>query len=246
MTALDVLIAIPVIPLVPIFITWWLPWERWIPWGKLSKLALGPYVLYAAFAAWHFHASAWFVLVVIVVGSILTIMGAVEKAPATLPSTTDKVFLEALENWLRSRSEIMILVRYSRAAGSKSFEFFTSFATLRRRLVQLKAETSVTAFRKPQLPLRGRVDDDFIGKCLSSIPADSEFLVLETDPRMATQQWLFHHEAGESADELHQVLEGLRGRLVAVGEYPQWPKDSPDVISAYVPNQDGTVRAGVY
>jgi hypothetical protein len=246
MTTLDVLIAVPAIPLVPVFITWWLPWERWIPWGKLPKLVLGPYVLYAGFAAWHFHFPDWFVLVVIVVGVILVIMGAIEKAPATLPSTTDKKVLKSLEDWLRDQSEIMILIRNSRAAGGRSFEFFTSFAALRERLAQLKAETSVTAFREPQLPLRGRVDDEFIGKCLSFIPAGSEFLVLETDPRMATRQWLFHHEAGESPDELQQVLEGLRGRLVAVGEYPQGLKDDPDVISAYVPNQDGTVKASVY
>src|SRR5215475_850799 len=140
----------------------------------------------------------------------------------------------------------MILVRYSRAAGNKSFEFFSSFAALRQRLALLKAETSVTAFRKPQLPLRGRVDDDFISTCLSLIPADSEFLVLETDPRMATRQWLYHHETGESSDEFTQVLEGLRGRLVAVGEYPQRLSNCPDVMSAYVPHQDGTVKAGVY
>ena len=109
----------------------------------------------------------------------------------------------------------------------------------------MKAETSVTAFRKPQLPLRGCVDDEFIGKCLSLIPAGAEFLVQETDPRMATQQWSFHHEAGESLDELRQV-DGLRGRLVAVGEYPHGLKDSTDVISAYVPHQDGTVKVGVY
>jgi hypothetical protein len=54
-----------------------------------------------------------------------------------------------LEDWLSGQSEIMILVRYSRAAGSKSFEFFSSFTALKLRLAQLKAETSVTAFRKP-------------------------------------------------------------------------------------------------
>ena len=246
MTTVDVLVAIPVIPLVPMFITWWLPWERWIPWGKLPKLVLGPYVLYAGFAAWHFHFSDWYVLILIVLGVILTVMGAVEESSATLPSTTDKEFLKTLENWLRGQSEIMILIRYSREAGNKSFEFFSSFAALRERLAMLKAETSVTAFRKPQLPTRGRVDDEFIGNCLSLIPSGSEFLVLETDPRMATQQWLFHHEAGGALDELQLVLEALRGRLVAVGEYPQWLKDSPDVISAYVPHQDGTVKLGVY
>jgi len=246
MTTLDVLIAIPVVPLVPVFIAWPLPWERWIPWGNLPKLVLGPYVLYAGFAAWHFHFSVWFVLLVVAAGAILTVIGAVEKVPATLPSTTDKKFLKSLEDWLRGQSEIMILVRYSRTAGNKSFEFYTSFAALSKRLGLLKAETSVTAFRKPQLPLRGHVDDEFIGKCLSFIPASSEFLVLETDPRMATQQWLYYHEAGESRDELQQVLEGLRGRLVAVGTYPLSLKDSPDVISAYVPHQDGTVKGGVY
>lgn len=246
MTTLDVLIAIPLVPLAPVFITWWLPWERWIPWGKLPKLALGPYALYAGFAAWHFHASAWLVLLVVVVGVILTVMGAVEKPRATLTSTTDKRFLKSLEDWLGSRSEIMILVRYSRAAGDKSFEFYSSFAALTQRLAQLKPEASVTAFRKPQLPMRGRVDADFISNCLSLIPEGSEFLVLETDPRMATQQWQYHHEAGESHDELRQVLDGLMGRLVAVGEYPQWLSDSPDLISAYVPHQDGSVKAGVY
>ncbi len=105
--------------------------------------------------SWHFHASDWFALIVIVVGVILTIMGAVENAPATLPSTTDKEILKSLEDWLRGQSEIMILVRYSRAAGSKSFEFFTSFAALRARLAQLKAETSVTAFPKASTPAAG-------------------------------------------------------------------------------------------
>lgn len=246
MTTIDILIAIPVIPLVPIFITWWLPWERWIPWGKLPKLVSGPYLLYAAFAAWRFHAGAWFVLIVVVAGVVLTVMGAVEESPAILPSTTDKKFLKTLESWLGGQSEIMILVRYSRAAGNKSFELFTSFAALRERLARLKAETSVIAFRKPQLPLRGCVDDEFIRRCLSLIPPGSEFLILETDPRRATRQWLFHHEAGESLDELQHALDELRGRLVAVGEYPQWLKDSPDVISAHVPQHDGSIKAGVY
>lgn len=245
MTTIDVLIAVPLIPLAPVFITWWLPWERWIPWGKLPKLALGPYALYAAFAAWHFHIGAWLVLLLVVVGCVLTIIGAVENPRETLRSTSETKFLKFLEDWLHGQSEIMILVRYSRAAGNKSFEFYTSFTVLTQRLAQLKAETSVTAFRKPQLPLRGYVDDEFIGKCLNFIPARSEFLVLETDPRMATQQWLYQHEAGESHDELRQVLDCLRGRLV-VGEYPQWLNDSPDVISAYVPHKDGRVKAGVY
>jgi hypothetical protein len=85
---------------------------------------LGPYALYAAFAAWHFNASDWFVLIVIVAGVILTVAGAVEESPQTLPSTADKKFLKTLEDWLRGQSEIMILIRYSREAGKQVFRVF--------------------------------------------------------------------------------------------------------------------------
>jgi hypothetical protein len=124
---------------------------------------------------------------------------------------------------LRGQPEILMLIRYSRAAGSKTFEFFTSFDRLRERLGQLKPETSVTAFRRRQLPLRGVVDDEFIGKCLNSTRDGSEFLIIETTSRTAGRESWFHHEAGESLDELRKALEGLRGNPVAVGEYPRWP-----------------------
>jgi len=246
MTTRDVLIAIPAIPFFALFITWWLPWESWISRSGLPKLILGPYLLYGAFAVWYFHFSPWFVVFVAIIGSGVTIVGAYEHATQTLTSTTHRRFLRSLKEWLRDESEIMILVEYSRSAGNKSFEFFTEFAALKHRLKMLKAETRVTAFRKRQLALRGCVDDEFIGKCLSSMPAGSEFLVIETDPRLATQQWLYHHKAGESADELRSVLEGWRGRLVAAGIYPSTLTDGPDVITAYVPHRDGSVKAGIY
>ena len=78
------------------------------------------------------------------------------KRPRLL-STTDTKFLRTVEDWLHSQSEILVLIRYSRAAGSKSFEFFRSFERLRERLKELTPETSVTVFRKRQLPLRGIV-----------------------------------------------------------------------------------------
>lgn len=79
MTPLDILIAAPAIPVVPVAISWWLPWDRWIPWGKLPKIILGPYALYLAFAAWHFHFAAWSVLLIVIAGVVLTVMGAVEN-----------------------------------------------------------------------------------------------------------------------------------------------------------------------
>jgi hypothetical protein len=104
----------------------------------------------------------------------------------------------------------------------------------------------VIAFRQRQLPLRGLVDDEFIGKSLNFIRNGSEFLVVETVPRTAGSASWFHYDAGESLDELREALEGLRGKPVAVGEYPPWLEENLDVISAGVPDEDGNFRAGVY
>lgn len=128
-----------------------------------------------------------------------------------LTSTTDKGFLETLEGWLDSQSETMVLIRYSHAAGNKSFEFFTSFAALSERLHQLRPKTCITAFRRPQLPLRGVVDDGFIDVCLRNIPDGSEFVVVETVPRTTGQYSWFHDEAGETHKELRESLEASRG-----------------------------------
>src|SRR4051812_24079839 len=96
-------------------------------------------------------------------------------------SATDPAFLSMLQSWLRAQPEILVLIRYSRAAGSKSFEFFSSFETLTARLGQLSPSTSIVAFREPQLPLRGVVDDELISVCLKSLPEGLEFLLLETE-----------------------------------------------------------------
>jgi hypothetical protein len=157
-----------------------------------------------------------------------------------MTSTTDSAFLRVLENWLRASAEILVLIRYSRAAGSKEFELFSSYESLAGRLCQLPPSTSVIAFREPQLPLRGVVDADFISTCLSVFPEDSEFLVLEK--RVRDVYWA----AGEIHAELRNELQGLTGRSVAVGPYPPWLADTIDVIEAVVPDKDGVVTRGIY
>jgi hypothetical protein len=140
-------------------------------------------------------------------------------------SATDSAFLGVLENWLRPRPKILVLIQYSRAAGKKEFEFFFSYESLAGRLNQLPPSISVTAFRDAQLLLRGVVDADFISTCLNALPETSEFLVLETRGRDA------HWVARETHAELRNELQQLTGRPVAVGPYPPWLADTTDVIS---------------
>ena len=114
-------------------------------------------------------------------------------------STSDKQFLTTLEEWLCNQAEILVLIRFSRAAGNKSFEFFTSFGEFLERIRQLEPEACVTAFKRPKLPIRGVVNEEFICGCLAQIPDGSEFLVVETAPRTADRASWFHHEAGVAA-----------------------------------------------
>jgi hypothetical protein len=164
----------------------------------------------------------------------------------SLRSAADEAFLNSLESWLDGHGEVLILIRYSRAAGNKDFEFHTSFPSLRERLRQLPSETCITAFRTPQLQLRGIVDDAFIHKCLSSVPEGSEYAVVEmvrtTRGRFSSSDF----SAGESHHQLRKDLEVRRGKPVAVGTYPPWQDETSDVISAYVPDQDGNLRRGIY
>lgn len=48
---IDVLIFIPLIPAM----CWFLPWERW----AIPNKIVGPYLLFSAFAIWHFKQSWW-------------------------------------------------------------------------------------------------------------------------------------------------------------------------------------------
>jgi hypothetical protein len=160
-------------------------------------------------------------------------------------STTDKGFLATLQEWLCGQREILLLIRYCDAAGAKDFEVFLSFDTLAERLHELPSRASVIAFRQPQLPVRGVVDDDFITGCQSSIPDGAEYLILTTrrsGDHFSPIRW----SAGDSHAELREDLEDLRGSFVAVGLYPPWLEDTDDVISAYVPDEDGVVRPGGY
>jgi len=63
----DVLIFIPLMPAIPVIALWPLSWERWIPKVVPEKI-IGPYLLYCAFAIWHFKQTWWAVLMVGLMG----------------------------------------------------------------------------------------------------------------------------------------------------------------------------------
>jgi len=164
----------------------------------------------------------------------------------TITSAIDPAFLAQLRSWLEEGGELLVLFRYSAAAGSREFELFDSYPDLETRVRGLAASTSVIAFKQGQLPLRGVADDDFIAVCLAAIPDGSEYLVLQTQRVTYGSASWYHHDDGNSHEQLRAELEDLRGLPVAVGLHPPWLVDSAEVISAIMPGEDGIPRVGVY
>ncbi len=161
-------------------------------------------------------------------------------------STDAPWFADALQSWFLTQREILLLIRYSHAAGSKDFELFTTLQATANRIHGLPPRTCVTAFKQPQLPIRGIVDDDFIAMCLARIPDGVEYLLVELTQRDYGRESWFHHGSGESHAELLEELEDSRGVAVALGPYPPWLADTDEVISAVVPDERGFVSCGVY
>ncbi len=66
-TGLDIVILLPLFPLLIVGLIMWMPWEPWV-WKSVPKTIIGLYLLYCAFAFWHFHAHWWLVSLVAISG----------------------------------------------------------------------------------------------------------------------------------------------------------------------------------
>jgi hypothetical protein len=161
-------------------------------------------------------------------------------------STRSESFRRTACDWITRCGEVLALIRFSRAAGAKDFEFFTSPEAFEARLADLPVQTCVTLFRDRQLPIRGSVDEQFIDRALALIDVDSEWLLVALErTRYGEYSW-FAHFAGETREELRADLQDNKGIPMACGQYPPWLVQSESVISAVVPDHDGVVRCGVY
>ncbi len=161
-------------------------------------------------------------------------------------STHDVAFRNKTNKWLAETGEISSLIRFSAAGGSKSFEFFHSIRAFTERLAQMPPRTCVTVFRSRQLPLRGCVDNEFVKAALAQIPEDTEYLISGLEPAAYGKASWFRFTGGVGLAQLQEDLADHIGEKVAVGIYPPWLYDTDDVISAVVPEQDGSVVVGVY
>jgi hypothetical protein len=153
--------------------------------------------------------------------------------------------LATFERWFRAQEQILVRTR-DPIGGSDEFEFFSSFDTLKTRMQEADPYTCFTVWENAQLPLRGVVDDDFIARCLSSIPDEAEYLIVETVRRVAGKASWFYNTSDRSHTLLRSDLEDSRGTPVAVGLYPTCLEERADVIHVFRPDADGKTKRAPY
>ncbi|PKN91527.1 MAG: hypothetical protein CVU44_19420 [Chloroflexi bacterium HGW-Chloroflexi-6] len=161
-------------------------------------------------------------------------------------ASSDTAFLLTVKDWIEQNKEVLVLLRYSRAAGSKDFELFNSFASFEHRLSLLSPQTSIIVFGTPQLPIRGTVDNNFINQALSLIPDGAEFLIFNPIPTHEGKYSWHSCIIGETGNELVARLKEHYGQSLFLGLYPEWIQDNENVISATVPDETGKVIVGIY
>jgi hypothetical protein len=158
-------------------------------------------------------------------------------------STNDVEFNKMAQNWLREQEEVLALFQYSRMAGAKDWFILKSYEELCARVEVSPPNTRVTVFRRPQLQLRGTVDDTLVEQAMAVIPDGAEYLWVSIG---AHTGWWSEHGAGESHHELREHLLEQRGAFIAVGLYPPWLGEDEDVITGYRPDPLGNVNPGSY
>ena len=162
------------------------------------------------------------------------------------PSAADPAFVASIRRWFTARDEVLVMIRYANAGGSKDYELHRSSESIAARIASLPPKTSIIVFRETQLPIRGVVDRALIDRALAEIRDGEEFLMVETVATVAGPRSWYHSAAGECHSELQAELESSMGRPVMLGVYPPWLEDGPEVISGFVPDADGQIRPGAY
>jgi hypothetical protein len=159
-------------------------------------------------------------------------------------SVLDPWFATTVAEWLKESSELLVMLRYPNAGGSRDYELHRSLQSIKDRLLVVPAQTSVIVFLKPQLPIRGVVDEALITTSLNSIPDGTEYLLVETVLTAAGKGRWYHQDSGTTHVELKATLASSLGKAVMLGVYPPWLHDGPSVVSGYVPDAKGHIQPG--
>lgn len=161
-------------------------------------------------------------------------------------SSQDPMYRAKVRSWIETEGEILLLIRFPNMGGAKSWEFMTTFEQYEQRITQLQPRTSIIVFRNHPLPLRGVADAQFIEHALAMMHSGNEYVLVGLDliERYGFTEYPTFYI--DTQAELRESLADSFGQRMAFGPYPDWLQDGEFVISAYIPDVDGTIHGAAY
>lgn len=148
-------------------------------------------------------------------------------------------YLNTVATWIRESGEVLVILRYLRAAGAKDYGFARTEGEFRRLIDVVPDGTDIIVFRDPQLPLRGVVNDDFISSAQSQIHNGEEYLYVKLEPLTPDDIRAFG-EMGDTHNCMDEDLREHMGDKVAIGLCPPFIEpDNDAMISASKGGIDG-------
>ena len=163
------------------------------------------------------------------------------------PSASSAGFRRTVENWLEASPELLVLNRLSRAAGRKDWYLITNVDDLDVIIARSRPSDCLTVFSQAYLPHRVIAGDPATAVLALTMLEQTDEAVfgqlVDGDPQLRDA---FEAVAGDE-DWVTEWLSNRPEALVAFGPYPPFLDPNPVVaIDGLVPNDDGTLAAGVY
>jgi hypothetical protein len=82
------------------------------------------------------------------------VRGSIAWTNTILRENVSAAFLDRVADWIVQAGEVLVILRYLRAAGGKDFALCRSSAEFEGLVESVPTGTDIEVFRDPQLPIR--------------------------------------------------------------------------------------------
>jgi hypothetical protein len=169
-------------------------------------------------------------------------------------STTNPAFARVVIEALGAGDVVPAMIRYSRSAGAKDYYALRSEADFRSLVGSLTPNTSLSVFFRAAFPIRGIANEETAKQVVELLqrlhddPGEDSWGAVDIVILDGPESWLDHAHVAclTSPREVSDWLERHSSANIVAGQFAFWHDNGDDVVTAYLPDTDGTVGGGVY
>ena len=167
-----------------------------------------------------------------------------------LLSTEDPAFRGMVEDRLNRNEPLVALLRFSHTGGGRAYFLVRSLQDFHDMLGKARRRDALSIFFSSSFPAQGIAGPDLMDKAIRFLDAciqqgEEAVFVIRLD---ASQSLLVKPDIQgfNEADQIEKWFSSHAGTPVLIGLLAFWESNSDQMVTAYVPMEDGQVRRGAY